>query len=329
MTTQNPVEDQQDAEFAEAFRRSEPKRCMFDLEGPCSNVPVEGHFIQEGLLKLIQDSKKRVISFYNFRPRNVEELNVDYTLNRPMPPGEAAKVQFLCNEHERFFWLVENPGPEWDDFEHKARLAYRTCLINRYFKEWVIELAHHLPHLAGVLVSQRQQLSYASPLESAIREYLNGDNLCQLRHTVARIGGKPIIAASGLILHPQLGTFFYDSRNNRVIPTQSFPIVITVLPAKSEQVIMFSYSLDGMLSAKHLLDALEYHNGSLSTARLSKKLLEEIEFIHISPNGWASLGRHKQDFIMRYWKDAFGVSESELNISPSQVDLFAPQDRSS
>ena len=44
---------------------------------------------------------------------------------------------------------------------------------------------------------------------------------------------------------------------------------------------MFSYTLDGMMEAKHLLDALEYHNGSVGTARLSKKLLEEIEFIHI------------------------------------------------
>ena len=46
MTTQNPITGLHDDDFADVFKRSEPKRCMFDLEGRCPNDPVDGHFIQ-------------------------------------------------------------------------------------------------------------------------------------------------------------------------------------------------------------------------------------------------------------------------------------------
>ena len=309
--------------FADSLKSSEPRRCMFDLEGRCNNEPVEGHFIQEGLLKLIQDSTKRVISFYNLQAKDWTELGVQYALNRPISPDESAKCQFLCDDHEKFFWPIENPGPNWDDSEHKARLVYRACLINRYVKEWFITLASSIPLMAEVGVSQKQQLLYATLLESATREYLNGTRCGQLRHAVARVKGKPIIAASGVICHPPLGTFFRDNEDGNTIPVQSSSIAITILPAKGEQVAMFSSTLGGMMEAEDLLHRLEYHNGSIGTARLSKKLLEEMEFIHISPKAWTSLGKSKQEFITQYWQASFGTSESEFDIFPSRVDLFA------
>ena len=323
MSTQNLMTALHDYDFADLLKRSEPKRCMFDLEGQCNNSPVDGHFIQEGLLKLIQDSKKQVVSFYNVKATDWAELDVEYALNRPTSPDEAAKCQFLCDDHEKFFWLVENPSPNWDDPEHRAILVYRACLINRYIKEWFINFSSNIPFLSEVVVSQQEQLTGAIPLESATRKHLNGVDTGQLRHTVVRVQGRPIIAASGVILHPPLGTFFYDTWDDRVIPTRSSPVVITVLPTREDQVAMFSYTLDGIMNAKHLLDALEYHNGSIGTARFSKKLLEEVEFIHISPEAWASLGRPKQEFITHYWEASFDTSESEINISPSHVNLFA------
>ena len=323
MSTQNLMTALHDCEFADLFKRSEPKRCMFDLEGQCNNSPVDGHFIQRGLLKLIQDSKKQVISFYNLKATNWAELGVEHALNRPISPDEAAKCQFLCEDHEKFFWLVEKPRPNWDDPEHRSRLVYRACLMNRYIKEWLIEFSSNIPFLSEVFVSQQKQLTGAIPLESATRKYLNGIDTGQLRHTVARIRGRPIVAASGLILHPPLGTIIFDSRNRRIIPVRSTPIVITLLPSRGEQVAMFSYTLDGTMDAKDLLDRLEYHKGSIGTARLSKKLLEEMEVIHISPKAWASLGRAKQEFITQYYETSFDTSESEINISPSYVNLFA------
>ena len=310
--------------FADLLKRSEPKRCMFDLEGQCNNSPVDGHFIQQGLLKLIQDSKKQVVSFYNYKATDWVELDVEYALNRPLSPDKAAKFQFLCDEHEKFFWLVENPGPNWDEPEHRATLVYRACLMNRYIKEWFIDFSSNFSYLSEVVVSQQEQLAGVTPLESATRKHLSGIDTSQLRHAVARIQGRPIAAASGLILHPPLGTTIFDIGNRRVIPVRSSPIAITLLPLRGEQVAMFSHTLDGTMDAKHLLDGLEYHNGSIGTARLSKKLLEETEVIHISPKAWASLGRPKREFITQYWKASFNTSESEFEISPSQVNLFAP-----
>ena len=310
-------------DFAGPFYSSEPKRCVFDLEGQCSNDPVKGHFIQAGLLKLIQDSKKQIISFYNFQARNWNELDVEFALDQRTSPAEAANLQFLCTDHERFFWCVENPSPDWNDPEHKARLLYRVCLMNRYVREWFIEFGSNFPFLRQMAVAEEQQLRHVTGLESATRNYLNGTDLNQLRHTVAHIEGRPIIAASGVILHPLPGSAVLVNRDYRVIPMSSSPIAITILPAKREQVAMFSYTLEGSMDARHLLDGLEYHNGTIGTARLSKKLLEEMEVIHISPQAWASLGRPKQENITQYWKASYSTSQNEVDIFPSHVDLFA------
>ena len=326
MTT-HILTDRNDDDFEDSFKGSEPRRCMFDLEGQCNNDPVEGHFIQKGLLKLIQDSQKRVILFYHLRAKNWEELGVEYPLNHPISPNQAATREFLCDEHEKFFWAMENPAPEWDNSEHKAKLAYRAFLINRYMKEWFIDLTSRPPYLSPVNESLKEQLLHAARLEATIRDYLNGTNRDRLRHTVARIPGRPIIAASGVIFHPLLGSVLHDSRDGSVIPAPSSPIVITVLPTKKAQMAMFSYASDGVLNAKALLDALGYHDGFISTAKLSKKLLEEIELIQMSPRAWASLGKSRQEFIKRYVMYSFGTSETDLDISPSRVDLFGAANR--
>ena len=92
MTTHNMMTHSRDNDFAYRLKGAEPKRCMFDLDGRCNNDPVDGHFIQEGLLKLIQDSSKRVVSFYNLQAADWRELGVEYALNRPIPPSEAAQM---------------------------------------------------------------------------------------------------------------------------------------------------------------------------------------------------------------------------------------------
>ena len=324
MAARNSTTGMYDDDFEILFEASEPQRCMFDLDGRCDNDPVEGHFIQEGLLKLIQDSQKQVLSFYNYRAKNWRELDFRFALNHPISPSEAAKCRFLCSGHEEFFWPVENPRPDWDDAEHRARLAYRSCLINRYIKEWFITFTSRI-QLQEVVTSQQQQLLGALPLETAIRNYLTGADTGQLCHNIAYIQCKPTIAASGVILHPPLGSHIYDTRSDRVIPMGASPIAIALLPSIGIQVAMFSYAVDGTMDAIHLLDKLEYHNESIGTARLSKKLIEEVEAIHISPRAWASLGKFRQETITKYWIASLNTSESELDIPPSRLDLFAAQ----
>ena len=301
---------------------------MFDLEGQCNNDPVEGHFIQKGLLKLIQDSTRRVVSFYTFQFTNWEALSLEYALSHLLSPNEAATRKFLCAEHEKFFWSTENPAPDWDNPDHKAKLAYRACLINRYMKEWFIGFGSGDPHLVWVSLTLREQLLHARPLEATIREYLNGAHHGRLRHEVTRIPGQPVIAALGVIFHPLIGSSIADNWSRRVVMSlHSSPIVVTLLPSKGEQLVMFSYASDGVFDAKDLVNALRYQDGSINTAKLSKKLIEEMEFIHMSPGAWASLGRRKREFITKYWYRNFGTSETDLDISPSRVDLFGATNR--
>ena len=46
----NGLLHQEIAYFFRQLEEMEPRRCMFDLSGRCDAPPVNGHFIQEGLL---------------------------------------------------------------------------------------------------------------------------------------------------------------------------------------------------------------------------------------------------------------------------------------
>ena len=205
---------------------------------------------------------------------------------------------------------------------HMAKLVYRAYLLDRYIGEWFVGFWSKFSYFSENIDSRKQQISLTEPLGYAIRKSLEKPDSGQLYHSLAYIHNKPRIAASGIIMHPPMGTHFRDFDYNRYIPVSSSPVVVTVLPAKGRQVVMFSYTLDGMLNARFLLDGLEYHEGTIGTARLSKKLLEEMEVIHISPRAWKSLSSIKQNAVKRYFHDSMGRSETDFNISPARVDLF-------
>ena len=234
----------------------------------------------------------------------------------------AARRQFLCDGHEGFFSDIENPKPNWDDPIHLLKLAYRSCRIEAYIKEWFVGVGSTVPGVAEMAEANRQQLSLALSLSESIRNDLIDEALNETRHSVAYINCRPTVAAAGLIAHPPLDSFYYDTWTNDFIPVPSSPIVITVLPERGRQVALFSYRRDGLFDATDLLEDLEYANETISTGKLSKKIIEEMELIHISPDAWERLGEVKQSTILSYYMNSMFTSENELTISPHLVDLF-------
>ena len=101
------------------------------------------------------------------------------------------------------------------------------------------------------------------------------------------------------------------------------PILITVLPSKNEQMIMLSYLFDDYLNVRDLMDKLKCNCDSIDTGELSKKLIEELKIILISPKIWQSFDARKQWLIENYWYDSIGNSEQDFNINPALVDMFS------
>ena len=318
----NPLVHEEIAEFFRLLEEKEPRRCMFDLEGRCEKTPVNGHFIQEGLLKLIRDSNREVKSFYNLNAENLSEMSPFYGLSNSISTKLAARRPFLCKVHEQSFATVENPKPNWDNPLHLSTVSYRACLINSYIKEWFIKVWSELPFMWNQGDAQDQQLKLATPLLESIRNDLIGQKQEEIRHAVAYIECQPTFAATGVIAHPPIGSFFYNEWENRIIPVSSSPIAITVLPQRGGQVALLSYKRDDFLDGQDLLNRLEYSDHSISTGKLSKKIIEEMELIHISPVAWDAFGEIKQTTILNYWIDAMHSSENEVTISPNLVDLL-------
>ena len=318
----NRLLHQEMADLFQLIEEMEPRRCMFDLFGRCDAPSVNGHFIQEGLIKLLRNRDKEVKSFYNFAARNLSEMSVFHTMNEAISTKLAARRPFLCRKHEEFFADIENPRPNWDDPVHLLKIAYRSCLIEVYIKEWFIGVWSKIPVMKAHLEIQKRQLRFASSLAEAIRNDLRESGCNEIKHVIAYIHCRPMIAATGVIGHPNRGAFIFDELNNRIFPLQSSPFTISVLPERGRQIVLFSYKREGLLDARHLLDGLEYSNETISTGKLSKKIIEEMELIHISPDAWERLGEMKQERILAYWIDSRGLSEEEFTIPPNLVDLF-------
>ena len=106
-----------------------------------------------------------------------------------------------------------------------------------------------------------------------------------------------------------MGTRFYDTITNAIIPIPSSPIVVNVLPWQGRQVILLTYAKEDALDAQHFLDRIDYVYGRLSTPRLSKILLEEVEVILIAQDTWDSYGPSKQQRIVdhSYWSGYYPV----------------------
>ena len=313
---------QEIAEFFRLIEEKEPRRCMFDLQGRCEATPVNGHFIQEGLLKLIRDANREVKSFYNLNAEELSEMSPIYGLNNAISTKLAARRPFLCKRHEKFFAAVENPKPHWDNPLHLTTVSYRACLINWYIKEWFIDVWSELPLMWNQRDAQRRQLNLAVPLIESIRNDLITEKQEEIRHEAAFIKCRPTLAATGVIAHLPIGSYFYNPWENTTFPASSSPIAITVLPQKGGQVALLSYRRDDLLDAQDLLNKLEYVRGTIATGKLSKKVIEEMELIHISPVAWDKFGETRQSTILNYWIEAMHSSEDEVTISPNLVDLF-------
>ena len=281
------AEQQARARFIEAIHQAEPQRCMVDLEGPCDAKPVRAHYIQKGLLKHLAGAlEKKMHALYSHDAASFVDRRPypDQLLTRKVFPRSAARMPFICEEHEKLFRKIENKGFDFRDLRHTALLAYRVLLAESYIKEWfrqagVLYGSHRL------VASQEEYMRFFNPLKNIVRQAIIDGNYAEIGSKAIEFGTTQSVAASGVAPSFMMDARVYDSVSNAIIPIPSSPMVINILPWQGRQALLLTYAKKNFLDARHFLDRIDYTYGYLSTSKLAKILLEEVEVILISAKG--------------------------------------------
>ena len=301
--------------------RTKPHRCMFNLGGICTQTPQNGHFIQAGLLRKIARGGK-LVQFYPVPTGNFEDF-----ISSPLPPWavapkEAANWTFLCQIHEGFFWEMENPRPDWFNRMHIAKLAYRSMLANNYLKEWMSLVCEELNIPGGVDVHE-EQLRLAIPLETAIKRALSEDGYEGLRHKIVPINSRPVIATTGVIIDKNYASSIFGPYGETLVSFSSTPIVLTILPDDRQQMLLLTYTEEDYLNVQAFLTKIGLVDNSVNTAELSKKVLEEMEYIEIAQRQWESFDSQKQDDILTHFVRSTLTAPIDFDTPASRLDLFS------
>ena len=277
------------------LQQTEPRRCMVNLLGPCPDPPVRAHFIQKALLRNIENESHRVHPLYSFNVGDWGSGHVDSHVGlwfmREIYTKSAARREFVCQRHEELFREIENPKPDWNNPRHRTLLTYRTLMINSYVKQWTIDALSPIYGMESVASIQRRQLHPIVPFETAVRRALVDDAFEDIRHSVSVIDVPPVLAATGVMFVPPLGTIMFDRAEKRIIPVPSSPMAVSVLPETDGQVLLLTCMGGDVLNLHNLLKEVRYPSATVSTMTLSKKVLEELEFIFISPGAWNAVNR--------------------------------------
>lgn len=310
----------------DVIEKAEPKRCFAGLSEDCKDTPVRAHFIQRALLRTISNASGFVHPLYNLSVKNWGHADPDLHerlwFHSEIHTKAAASRRFVCRMHESMFQEMERPKPDWENPRHQTLLAFRSLLINSYVKEW---LADACALMGEEQLSEKhlEQLGYSVALEASLRRALVSANYASIRHLVVYLDVNPTLAATGVIVYPPLGTVLSDTITKVTKPISSYPLVVNVLPDEHRQVLLLSHTGEGLPSVRYLLSKLQHTGTSISTGQLSKILLEEFEFIHVSPSAWNSFGKAKQDAIVQHYVLSMGSTEREFDTPSNLLDLFS------
>ena len=310
----------------DVIEKAEPKRCFAGLSEDCNGAPVRAHFIQRSLLKTISNASGFVHPLYNLSVKNWGHANPDMRerlwFHSEIHTKAAASRRFVCRMHESMFQEMERPKPDWENPRHQTLLAFRSLLINSYIKLWLADACAQMG-MEQLSETHLEQLGYTVALEDSLRRSLVSANHADIRHSVVYMDVHPTLAATGVIVYPPLGTVLSDTITKVTTPIASYPLVVNVLPDEHRQVLLLSHTGEGSPSVRYLLSKLQHNGTSISTDQLSKILLEELEFIHISPSAWNSFGKARQDAIVQHFVLSMGATEREFDTPSNLLNLFS------
>ncbi len=300
--------------------RTKPRRCMDNLDGDCTQPPLNGHFIQVGLLKKIARGGK-LLQFYHVPTGNGEDF-----ISNPIPPWtvepkKAASWTFLCGRHEKFFWEAENPRPDWSNIRHQTKLAYRAMLANAYLKEWMSVVCQEM-NLPDEVKIHREHRKATIPLEMAIMRALSEGSYDGLRHDIVPIPGRPVVATTGVIIDKIYTSGIYGPHGETLVSSIPTPIVLTIMPDDKQHLLLITYKKDDLLNVQMFMRRIGLVGNSVNTAELSKKILEEMEYIEISQRQWESFNVQKRDDISNHYVDSMQTTPFDFDTPAHRLDLF-------
>ena len=221
--------------------------------------------------------------------------------------------KWACSHHDSVtFSKIEKESIDLDNEEHCLLLAYRSvlfdffqkCVVLRWFKELAWEFQTNVFSPQIFIHSERKRLvnKFKIQMEKALLLLNNGED-SSMSHKIITINSTPTVAAT--IVTWREGESVNAPREldkikktNLLRPLSELPLFVTVYPEHNKNVAILSFSKGWDSLVRVFMPAFWEKEVNLSSALLSKTILEETENIMISPAAWHSFGKEKQTRIL-------------------------------
>ena len=317
-----------------------PTQCMIELGEPCAEAAIKGHVIPASRLRLLADSRNRVVTSITDSRKRADQSHISKTgsIERPSFSFDSRNIsnylftrRMACQRHDNdLFRIVEDQEIDWNDSRSLTILTYRSLLSQIFIDHYKAFIHNEIFFTTGIEmtdpVSDRKLLETKRDLERMIHE--NAYEPWEFK--VFQFEIHPAIAASGVILRGFTWDEYGRLGNNLILPFDEsnmilVPIIITVYPGSNKQSAVISYPKWAMKIARIIVDALNQEDEFIRASMLSRSLIEETEVIIVSTELWNAFGADKQRAIEMYFEMSTPWSpgaDMRPDIDPRIFDLF-------
>lgn len=309
-------------------------RCLIGPPAECNKKIIRAHSVQEAKLRLIADEHGNV---YTLSPDvmktitrkgdekyTMEDEFLQYrSINNSLMTGKWA-----CAYHDnKVFSAIEKDAIDPDNEEHCLLLSHRATTVDYFAKhvmrKFFMELAWEFPNdhssLDILIHTGRLELvmNFHMKIKQALEDLRNGEN-STIEHRHILIHNHPRIAST--LLTTRGGDIISTPREieainkmNVLVPPMEIPMIVTVYPEIDKSVAVLSFPKAWQGFVRVIMPAFWENDESISSALLSKTLLEETDNIMISPVAWHAFSERKKRRIL----SQFSVTSPQHMLVPS------------
>ena len=317
-----------------------PTQCMIELGEPCAEAAIKGHVIPASRLRLLADSRNRVVTSITDSRKQADQSHISRTgsIERPSFSFDSRHVsnylftrRIACQRHDNdLFHSIEDQEIDWNDPKSLALITYRSLLAQIYIDRYKKFVEDRIHFTTGILmtdpVRERKLLEAKRNLERMIHD--NKYDVWEFE--VFQFEITPAIAASGVIMRGFLWDEYEKLGVDMVLPFDGStmihtPIIITVYPGSNKQSAVIAYPKWTAKIAQVIVDALNQKNELIQASMLSRSLIEETEVIIVASELWDAFGAKKQQLIQRYFEMSVhwsSVADMRPDFNPRFFDLF-------
>lgn len=312
----------------------------------CDGGIIDAHSIQKRNNKLSRISQKEQVYFFTNN-----HINTQKTIEL-IPIAKASTFRGFCKKHdEKIFQPIEKNNAFNESVEHCFLHSYRSFAYSYHrLKEFqnilsfTNPLAHNISELIDTLsdIISAIGMNTSVPVPSAekikiteeqfkeleeqrfenhrifLNNYYQTSHYDQLDYIVYKLNHVcPIVSASWLILHIEMGNNFIMPSRNKTY--RGFPCTVTIFPEKNNTsyIILSRFKFDsGSELIFNRLNNLRKTDNSQFEIELTKQIFEQVENFYVSPYFW--------DLISEAEKNQITSDINSLKQSFPEVSTFVP-----